>query len=885
MKTSMRIPGATYRLQFNRNFTFENARQLADYLEELGITDVYASPIFTAPPTSNHGYDVCHYNQINPVLGGSAGWRALTNELRERGMGLLLDFVPNHMGTVPGLNHWWRDVLQHGRNSRYAKFFDVDWEAYNGRVLLPILGAELATVLEQGLLRLVYQEDCLGLQYGETILPLTPASAQQAWESSWSDTEPDRNAAIATFNATLKNPESRDWMRDLLVKQVYVLEYWRTGTRRANYRRFFDVDGLIGINVDQPEVFEAVHRLLGDLVKAGQITGLRLDHIDGLADPAGYLERLQRFLTESNHGHGGFYVLVEKILMGGEELRKEWPVSGTTGYEFGAAVTGLFVECASEQKLSEIYESFVGDKTPLEEVIVRSKRQIMALALSKEVGVLTQLLKECAGDGFSIDEMRAAVEAVLANFPVYRTYITSKAPVDEKDRAVVETALKLARELSPYVEAKAFEYLRRILLGEGEGVALKEAGQLFRQRFQQCSGPVMAKSFEDTTFFVFDRLIALNEVGADPARWGWEPTPFHAVNARRLQCEPHAMLTTSTHDTKLSEDARARLAAISELGGKWEDFLKTAAKTNEAFKVDVRGKMAPDRNEEYYFYQILLASWPLETLDAQARKKYETRVQAHMRKALREAKINTRWDEPNPEWEAATGEFIRRIINEPSSEFVERFEALASRVSELGAMNSLAQTLLKLTSPGVPDVYHGNECWEFALTDPDNRRPVDFESRRRHLRSLDGQRPADLLTNWRNGAIKLFLTRTVLRFRREHSRLFETGEYVPLTFKGKFAQSCIGFARRLGDEIGVVITSRLTVKVGRPPVGECWGSTTADLASLKTSAFTDLFTGREIDGSNPALSKVFAQLPFAVLVAGPATASRPAPPLAARGKM
>jgi (1->4)-alpha-D-glucan 1-alpha-D-glucosylmutase len=863
----MRIPGATYRLQFNGNFTFEDARQLAAYLQELGITDLYASPIFTAPPTSNHGYDVCDYNQINPVLGGSAGWLALTNELRERGMGLLLDFVPNHMGAVPGLNHWWRDVLEHGQNSRYAKFFDVDWEACNGRILLPILGGELPAILDQGLIRLSCQEDRLGLQYGETVLPLTPASEQWVRKSLRFDTEPARNATVATFNETLKNPESRDWMRELLAKQVYLLEYWRTGTRRANYRRFFDVDGLVGINVDLPEVFEAVHRLLGDLVKAGQITGLRLDHIDGLADPAGYLERLQSFLKESNREQGGFYVLVEKILMGSEELREEWPVSGTTGYEFGAAVSGLLVEGASEEKFSHLYETFVGDKTTLGTVIVRSKRQVMGMALSKEVGILTRLLKESAGDGFSVDDLRAAVEAVLASFPVYRTYTTPKAPAGGLNRAVVETALELARIWSPHVKAKAFELLRQLLLAEA-GVALSEAGQLFRQRFQQFSGPIMAKSVEDTAFFVFNRLIALNEVGADPGRWGLEPAAFHAMNARRSHHEPHAMLTTSTHDTKLSEDARARVAAISELGEQWEDFLKAAAKINEALKVDVRGKMAPDRNEEYFFYQIVLASWPLEPLDAEARRNYEARAQAHMRKALREAKINTRWDEPNPEWEAATSRFVWRIINEPSREFVEKFEALAERVAELGAMNSLAQTLLKLTSPGVPDVYQGNESWEFALTDPDNRRPVDFEFRRRLLKSLYGQQPADLLANWRNGAIKLFLTRTVLRFRREHSRLFEAGDYVPLTFEGKFAQNCLGFARRSGDEIAVVITSRLTGKVGRPPVGECWGSTTADLTKLETGAFTDLFTGREIDGSNPAMSEVFAQLPFAVLVGG-----------------
>lgn len=869
----MQIPGATYRLQFNRSFTFEDARQLTDYMQELGITDLYASPIFTAPPASNHGYDVCDYSRINPVLGGSAEWLALTNELRKRAMGLLLDFVPNHMGAVPGLNHWWRDVLEHGRDSRYAKFFDVDWEAYNGRILLPILGAELGTILEQGVIRLAFREDRLGLQYGETILPLTPASAQQAWESLRSTTEPDPNATVATFNETVKKPESRDWMGELLAKQVYVLEYWRTGTRRANYRRFFDVDGLIGINVDLPEVFEAAHRLLAVLVKAGQVTGLRLDHIDGLADPAGYLERLQRFLKGSNPEHGGFYILVEKILMGSEELREEWPVSGTTGYEFGAAVTRLLVERASEQEISRIYQSFVGDKTPLESVIIKSKRQVMSLALSKEAGILAGLLKTCAGDGFSVAEIRAAVEAVLASFPVYRTYMT-KAPAGENDRAVVETALKLARKWSPHVKAKAFELLRQLLLAE-EGVALSEAGQLFCQRFQQFSGPIMAKSFEDTTFFVFNRLIALNEVGADPGRWGWEPAAFHAMNARRSRHEPHAMLTTSTHDTKLSEDARARVAAISELGGKWEDFLNTAAKTNEAFRADVRGKMAPDRNEEYYFYQILLASRPLEIMDAEARKKYEARVQDHMRKALREAKINTRWDEPNPEWEAATSAFIRRIINEPSREFAESFKALSARVSELGAMNSLTQTLLKLTSPGVPDIYQGNECWEFAMTDPDNRRPVDFESRRRLLKSLDGQRPADLLANWRNGAIKLFLTRTVLRFRREHSRLFEAGDYVPLTFNGKFADSCLGFARRFGGEIAVVITSRLTGKFGGPPVGECWGSTAADLTKLETGAFTDLFTGRKIDGANPAMCDVFAQLPFAVLVAGPAAASGP----------
>lgn len=871
MKTAMRIPGATYRLQFNQSFTFEDARKLVDYLEDLGITDLYASPIFTAPPASNHGYDVCDYTQINPVLGGSAGWVALSDELQKRGMGLLLDFVPNHMGAVPGLNRWWTDVLEHGQDSRYAKFFDVDWKAFDGRVLLPILEQELENVLEQSLIQLAYRDGQLGLQYREIILPLTPASEQWAWQSLRAGSELDRSAVIALFNATLNDPKSRDWLRELLVKQIYQLEYWRTGTRRANYRRFFEIDGLIGINIDLPEVFEAVHQSLRELVKAGQATGLRLDHIDGLADPAGYLEKLQSFF-KAKSGRASFYLLVEKILMEDEHLRGNWPVSGTTGYEFGAAVTGVSVDGASEKRISEIYEEFIGDKTTLQQIIVRSKRQVMGMALSKEVGILARLAKECAGENFSVDDLRAAVEAVLIGFPVYRTYMTVKAAVGGEDRAVVETALKLASKYSPNVKSKALEFLRRLLLAEDDAVS-SEPGKLFRQRFQQFSGPIMAKSFEDTTFFVFNRLIALNEVGGDPGRWSWEPAAFHAMNERRFQREPQAMLTNSTHDTKLSEDARARVAAISELGEQWEDFLDAAAKTNAALKRDVRGKMAPDRNEEYLFYQTLLASWPLEKLDVGARKLYETRLQGQMLKALREGKINTRWDGPNQEWENAMSAFVHQVIHEPSPEFLQKFESLAARIAELGAINSLTQALLKLTSPGAPDIYQGNECWEFVLTDPDNRRPVDFELRRQLLKSLEVHKPADLLANWRNGAIKLFLTRTVLKFRRNHPQLFEEGDYIPLTFQGAFAKNCIGFARRLGDEVAVIIAPRLTAKVGWPPVCERWSSTTVDLTRLEAGAFTDLFTGLTIEGNNSEMSKVFAQLPFAVLVAGTASAS------------
>jgi (1->4)-alpha-D-glucan 1-alpha-D-glucosylmutase len=858
----MRIPGSTYRFQFNRGFTFEDARKLVNYLDELGITDLYASPIFTAPPESNHGYDVCDYNQINPVLGGSAGWLELSNELRKRGMGLMLDFVPNHMGAVPGLNYWWRDVLEHGLDSRYAKFFDVDWEALEGRILLPILEDELEKVLERGLFELTYENGRLGIKYREIILPLTPASEQRAWDALQAGIEPNRNAAVAAFNAGVKNSESRDWMRGLLAEQVYQLEYWRTGTRRANYRRFFEIDGLIGINVGLSEVFEAVHHLLGEFVKAGQVTGLRLDHIDGLADPAAYLERLQQFLKKI--GGDEFYVVVEKILMGDEELPKDWPVAGTTGYEFGAAVTGVLVEGASEKNLSQIYEDFAGDKTTLEDVIVRSKRQVMGLALSKEVGILAALLEECAGGNMEGKELRAAVEAVLAVFPVYRTYMTPRTMVSPADRAVVETALALARKNSPNVTGKALDFLRKILLAEGE-TSPNETAELFRQRFQQFSGPIMAKSFEDTTFFVFNRLIALNEVGANPGRFGWEPTAFHAANSRRFQCSPHCMLTTSTHDTKLSEDARARVAGLSEIADEWKTFLQTAGKANEVFKADVNGKAAPDRNEEYLFYQVLLASWPLETLDQQTRSSYVERLQGHLLKALREAKIHTRWDEQNEAWEKAMSDFVSRVINEPSPEFTAKFAPLANQIAELGAMNSLAQTLLKLTSPGVPDIYQGNEGWQFALTDPDNRRPVDFEARQQFLKSLGTHPPAELLTNWRSGAIKLFLTRTVLRFRRKHPRLFESGDYVPLTFEGKFAENCIGFVRRAEGECAVVFAPRLTKKVGWPPIGEGWDSTKVNFAGLGETALVDLFTGRRFGDRTAAMAQVFGELPFAVL--------------------
>ena len=911
----MKIPGATYRLQFNKQFRFPDAVAIVDYLSKLGISDVYSSPIFTAPPESNHGYDVSNYNELNPALGSAHDWEIFTTTLRQQGMGLLLDFVPNHMGASAEYNPWWRDVLEFGTESLYARFFDIDWDSSDpqltNHIVLPVLEDHYGTVLENGLLKIGLRNGGFEVRYRNLALPLHPRSYQKLlkWiatrktvdqdlekfiqHSSVLGTpanresfqrlkdqlgaEPARSAIESAFQEFEQSPMDAahlDFLDDLLSEQTYRLVVWRTGTHIANYRRFFDVDSLIAVNMSRPEVFDTAHHLVSDLIQKGQVTGLRIDHIDGLADPKSYLENVQAKLAPkagTAAASGRFYVLVEKILMNGENLPADWPTAGTTGYDFGAAVMNVLIDAAHEQAFTRIYQDFVSNQISFAEILKQDKRWMMAEILNREIAELTHLLQKCATHrradrDLLPEDLTRAIVATIENFDVYRTYVVPRNEISPADRRTIKNSLQRASEVSDEVDPAAFQLLHEVLLADGAGPRSSETDdKLFRRRFQQFSGPIMAKSYEDTAFFVYNRLIALNEVGGNPARFGISLTEFHRFNTEHLRDLPHAMLTTSSHDTKTSEDARSRVAAISQLPSLWADFIAVAASANAPFRTCLKGALAPDRNEEYLLYQILLATWPPGEMNATALDAYTRRVQRHMLKALREAKIHTRWDRQNRDWEKAVEDFIFKVINLSGAIYAVGFKSFADSIAQLGMVNSLSQTLLKLTCPGVPDIYQGNELWQFLLTDPDNRGTIDFALRRRVLASLDGMSPAEMLKNWRDGAIKLFLTRTILNFRRTNPLLFAKGDYVPLEVSGGFKECCVAFARVYENQHLIIVAPRLAARVGIPPVADVWQDTVLNLTPLNPRSFVDLFTSRTLQGDHLPLKEVLNELPFAAL--------------------
>ncbi|HEY1170255.1 MAG TPA: malto-oligosyltrehalose synthase [Verrucomicrobiae bacterium] len=927
MKSSgsiLRVPSATYRLQFNAGYTFQQAAVLVDYLHELGITDCYCSPLFAAPPDSNHGYDVCDFTVLNPVLGSEKDWNDFVTKTQAKGMGLLVDFVPNHMGAIPQYNHWWADVLENGAQSPYATYFDIDWKAphlpVKDRLLLPILGDHYGKCLERGDINLVYEAGRFQIAIGDLRLPVSLSSHRLILESTlpvlesrcrrrmegilnllpWEGeiikpariSEAKRRLAelaedecynaflihhAASFGAN-DDKGGLERLHELLEQQSYRLVYWHSGTRTANYRRFFDVDSLAALRMELPEVFAATHRLLLKLIGEGQVTGLRLDHVDGLASPEEYLRRLQaaiaqaKGVTEASDGRP-FYVLVEKITMVDEPLRSTWPVAGTSGYEFAREVTGVLVQKENETQIDRIYRGFTGRVQPFAEGVRDAKKLVMGLAMSKEISGLSRLLQKCAEQrpvarDILYEDLQAAVRETMAAMKVYRTYCVPGQTVTNEDRKIITEAIKTARSANPELEPMAWEFLQQVLLGDAAlGGSPTEQERLFARRFQQTTGAVMAKGFEDTVFYVFNRLNALNEVGGKPDNFGLSVAEFHRLNGERLRSWPYTMVTTSTHDTKVSEDVRARLAVISELPEEWERFLSEASKLNRSCKQEIAGHLAPDANEEYLFYQMLLGTWPLENFTAESRKEYCERLNAYMTKALNEAKVNTRWDKRNEAWEQATMDFIEALVIGKNPVFTKLFSEFSSRIAEWGAVNSLSQLLLKMTVPGVPDFYQGNELWQFILVDPDNRRQIDYNLRQRMMAEINGQGAAELFANWRTGGIKMFLTKTVLRFRREHQELFDKGDYQPMRCEGKFADSCLSFTRVYGEKKLVVLTTRVGMPIGYPPTGKEWENTSVDLAGLGSAGFRDLLTGSELKGGKIGLAEVFHTLPFAVLYA------------------
>ena len=941
-----RIPGCTYRLQFNRWFTFLQAREIMPYLHALGVTDVYASPYSQASAESLHGYDITDHNKLNAAIGSRADYDSWIEELHAHSMGQVLDFVPNHVGIAESLNAWWMDVLENGPSSRYAPYFDIDSHPLKfdlrDKVLLPILSDQYGRVLERGELQLRFEEGTFYLLYGERRLPIAPGTyryvlqialenlAEHKEEDFYAElqsiltaleylpkrteTDPKRIAerirekevikrrlerrcaeapqvqraiekALAQINGKPGDPRSFDALDELLNAQSYRLAFWRVAAEEINYRRFFDVNDLAAIRVELPKVFDAVHRLALDLVSAGAVTGLRIDHPDGLYLPREYFEKLQQRCAKAL-GIGlpqdgrAIYMLAEKILTASEALRKDWLMHGTTGYDFANQVTQLLVDSSAETAITKTFHRFIGHSMPFGHLLYAKKLQVMKLALANDVDVLSNMLDRLSEQNrwyrdFTLESLSRAVRETIACFPVYRTYLTPGQPVSEEDRQIVERAITAAKRRNPAMEESIFNFLRDVLLFRFPP-NLDDAGRTahthFVLKFQQTTGPVMAKGLEDTVFYIYNRLAALNEVGGEPQQFGLTAEAFHERNIDRQRNWPATLLATSTHDTKRSEDVRARMVAISEIPELWRRSLQRWRVANHRWKGTINDVEAPDANEEYLLYQTLLGTWPIEANgepQPAATPEYIERIQRYMAKALHEAKINTSWIQPNEEWDTAMRDFVANILDSsPRNKFLPIFLPVAQEIARLGAINSLTQTLLKLTSPGVPDVYQGNEIWDYSLVDPDNRRRVDYNRRREMLETLSTATPHELIQTWPDGRIKMFLTQRVLRFHREHADLFQHGEYLPLRASGTFAECCVSFTRQLADKWILVIVPRLSSRVGFPPIGEAWKDTAIQLPeALPVAQAHDLFTCRPVplQDRQVNLADPLSIVPFAVI--------------------
>ncbi len=916
------IPAATYRLQFHRGFTFAHAQAVVPYLARLGISHVYASPFFRAAPGSMHGYDVSDHNELNPEIGTRAEFEALSAELKSHGLGLIVDFVPNHMGIEHAMNPWWRDVLKNGPSSAYACFFDIDWQPLKrelaGKVLLPVLGEQYGRTLENGGFQLEFAEGDFTVRHGELTLPLAPQTtvpllrqaitlltpAPPELESILTaiehlppptETARDRitvraresaiiherltrlcaenpavSAAIHSVIAAWNDPSDPshfDRLDELLSLQSYRLSSWRVASEEINYRRFFDVNTLAAIRMELPEVFAATHRLLFELIDAGHLAGVRIDHIDGLAYPREYLARLRE------RGGDKLYIMVEKILGPDEKLCSDWPVQGTTGYEFANQIVQLLIPALNAAKTAAVYDRFLGRHPSYQEIVYRSKKLVMESAIASEVNVLGMLLNRISEShrwyrDFTVNALTTAVREVIACFSVYRTYLDPAQPADESDRRVIQRALALARRRNHALELSVFEFLRDVLLPPKDNPhpVDEELRRTFVLKFQQCTGPIAAKGVEDTAFYVFNQLVALNEVGGEPAAPGMSIETFHRQNAAHHSEFPHCLLATSTHDTKRSEDVRARLAVLAELPEEWGRTVRRWQVMNRRHRSQIEGETAPDSNEEFLLYQTLLGAWPLEGLHEGNRAEFIHRIQDYMMKALHEAKANSSWLEPNAAWDDAVHRFTAAILSPGGrNHFPQSISSFAERIAQHGAVNSLTQTVLKLTCPGVPDVYQGNELWDFSLVDPDNRRPVDFTLRQQQLADLEHSSPRVLLEHWQDGRIKLFAIHRLLTLRRELPALFASGSYTGISAQGKFADKVVAFERRDGSESLLVIVPRHATPLGFPPLGAVWEDTHVP-APGDGAIFRDIFTGREHSGQTLALSELLSDLPFAALL-------------------
>ena len=926
---------STYRLQFHAEFTFRDAIRIVAYLRDLGITHVYASPFLTARPGSMHGYDIIDHGAINPEIGSREDYDAWVSALKQNGLGQILDMVPNHMGVGTNDNAWWNDVLENGPASRFAGYFDIAWNSSSrpelqDKLLLPVLGEPYGDALESGKLQLAFDAGRFIVTYYDRCFPLSPRSYAKILALDIEDLEsrlsgeesalgdyhsiltavrnlPDRLESdparlaerqrekevvkrrlgqlavdspvvrefvernVARLNGTPDQPTSFDLLDDLLSNQCYRLSDWRVASDEINYRRFFDINDLAALNIEREEVFEATHRLVFEMIAAGDLDGLRIDHPDGLFDPAGYFRRLQEYYVKAcpSASDRRLYVVAEKILAAGEALPASWMVDGTSGYDFVNMLNGLFVQPASASAFTRLYQEWTGDDTRFSELAYQKKSLILETALSSELHMLTHLLDRLAQKSrrsrdFTFNTLRTGIQEVIVCFPVYRTYIVDA--VLETDRKPIEFAIRHAMLRNPLISKHLFAFLRSMLLLEypapfGEDDRAEQ--RRFACKFQQVTAPVMAKGVEDTAFYVYNRLVSLNEVGGEPGRFGVSPDALHRYCRERQAKTPRGLSPLSTHDTKRSEDVRARINVLSEIPDEWADCLRRWGKQNERHRKTIDDQTVPDANEEYLLYQTLLGAWPMGEGSESKHRDFVARIQAYMRKALYEAKVHSTWINPNADRDQAIGDFIAAILDaNQSAEFLADFRAVQRRVSRLGILNSLSQTLLRLTLPGVPDTYQGSDLWDLSLVDPDNRRPVDYAHRAESLARLGSTPASDLMASAEDGRIKLFVTSQTLRLRREMPGLFTLGEYTPMPGEGERAEHLFAFSRSRESSRVVVAVPRLVAALESAG----WKDTRLALPPSESGRWRNVFTREVIVGESVAASDLFGQFPVAMLV-------------------
>ncbi|BFU94936.1 MAG: Similar to maltooligosyl trehalose synthase treY [Nitrospira sp.] len=954
------LPLATYRLQLHYGFTFAQAGEIVPYLRALGISDCYLSPINRAMPGSTHGYDVINPAVLNPDLGTEEDFTRFVETVRSHNLGLVIDTVPNHMGIGKTLNGWWRDVLENGPGSRYAAAFDIDWHPIKreleNKVLLPILADQYGAVLERREIQIAYEEGTFLLRYRDHELPLAP----KTWVSFLSyqldklvrEGEQDMPVmelqSIVTalknlpgpderdprvieersrekevikkrlavllgdhplvrtfvmenlrlFNGERDRPESFNLLDRLLDDQAYRLASWKVASEEINYRRFFDINELAAIRVEDEAVFQEAHQLVLRLIRQGIVRGCRIDHVDGLYDPGRYLRHLRELIDRDDGDLDAslFYIVVEKILGQDESLPDTWPIHGTTGYEFLNDVNGLFVAVDHKRLFTDIYARVVGREDAYQDLVYAGKQLIMQVSMSSEINVLGHQLnvlseRDRRSRDFTLNSLTHAIREIIACFPVYRTYITDgPEPVSDRDRAYIHMAVARAKRRNPAIDGQVFDFIRSLLLKQGDARTPEDREERMRfvMKFQQTTSPVTAKGVEDTVYYRYHRLISLNEVGGDPDQFGLSVEEFHRRMKERQARWPHGLSASSTHDTKRSEDVRARINVLSELPQEWKSRIGRWSRLNRPHRREIDGERIPDRNDEYLLYQTLIGAWPLEPLTDQAYRTFCDRIQRYMHKAVHEAKIHSSWVNPSPTYDQALQSFIETVLDRiPANRFLEDFLPFQARVAQYGLYNSIAQVLLKITAPGVPDVYQGAEVWNFHLVDPDNRGPVDYAVRasaldelRTTIERIGSDRAAfvrSLFEQPEDGRVKLLTIMLGLEQRRHRPELFQLGDYLPLECGGNKKRHLCAFARVRDRQAVMTVVPRLVATLApdekQLPIGpSIWEDSWVAVPPWPTlGEYRHVLTGETFAAESVnsrrvlSLSQVFGHCPVAVL--------------------